>query len=132
MIIALCIVGGLIVGILLGLEDRSRARKELVANLEREREEAKHEAKVYRNLLFPVMAKAEGDGTWAGITKAFVEHDVVKNPTTTASTLTPPNRRIPFRQRWKQAAQSMNSKQKKTDALASALTNQKSQEKINA
>jgi len=128
MIGAICMLGGVVFGVLLSsFAEQRRGYKELVANLERERDEAKHEAKVYRNLLFPVMARVEQpQPPVTDVTQVTSE----RKPLTPVGPRT--NRRIPFRQRWKQAAAAMNSKQKKTDALASALTNQKSQEKTNA
>lgn len=103
--------------------------RQLVALLERQRDEARHEMKVYRGLLFPIVAKAE---TVAGSSPAPASasqgsskvEPAAGNQSGRSSTRT--FARKPFRVRFKQAVRSFNSKQLGIDRLAGALEKQKS------
>jgi hypothetical protein len=113
-------------------------QQQILALLESERDVAKQEAKVYRNLLFPVMAKVDNEGR-SGSTLEPVAAQVPRPVGAGSGKANPQpqnpffNRRIPFKLRFKLAAKALNSKQQRTDALASALEQQKpSGEKTNA
>lgn len=94
----------------------------VVGQLERERTESK----VFRNLLFPVLAKTQPEvRTLDDIKKdlpsysgKLISKDVL-------------DKRTPFRIRFKQGMAKLNTKQRNTDALAAALAKQPSQEKTN-
>jgi hypothetical protein len=128
--------------------EQGRRYEQIVRILMADRDAARTEARVFRNLLAPAIARAENPqpakGDWfspdtldllnrnvAGMAAAAgkkerigTQGDATPNPLA--------NRRVPFRIRFKQAMKATNTKQQKTDALASALENQKpSQEKVN-
>lgn len=106
-----------------------------VAHFEGELELARNEAKVYRNLLFPVLNRAEAPGAGAEnpLATTNLPPRVNRTPTkpapTQAASATPgrkrPDLRLPFRLRFNQARKATNTPQMKVDALAEALMQQK-------
>lgn len=111
------------------LSERSRRYEQIITLLERDRDAAKSEAKLYRNLLMPALARAEG----ASEPKpAAVAPNKVAAPSKPASKPPEPKSvddiwamRIPYREKFKLLMRLTNSKQRRTDALASALEQQK-------
>jgi len=105
--------------------------EQLFSVLERDRDEAKHEAKVFRGLAFPVMLKVESREEAAGavVSQQPLRNDAAQAPPASSglSTKLNPffNRRSPFRIRFNKMRALTNSKQQKTDALAAALENAK-------
>jgi hypothetical protein len=115
--------------------EQGRRYEQIIKLLETDRDAAKHEAKVFRNLLFPVMARAEG---------AAAEPTPYPQPGPASSRSAAPSKpatpqpktadeifkmKIPYREKFKLLMRLNNSKQLKHDALASALAQQKAQEK---
>jgi hypothetical protein len=102
----------------------------------RERDQARNESTVYRNLLFPVLRDTKSDPAPTSnalheTRRGASERGPVAAPTAPAGPSNFLGRRIPFKIRFKTAMRTLNTKQQKTDALASALENQKPQEKQN-
>lgn len=134
----------LIVGIA-GIVAQRRAYERLVDIVVADRDRDRLENKVFRALLFPAIVRAEKAVEAAGIAG---DSSLPQNkppapqhtPTPAASTTQPPaspldrkpgRMRLPFRIRFNQTRRELNTKQQKTDALASALEKQKPQEKTN-
>ncbi len=112
--------------------DRQRQVYEhLFAVLERDRDEARQEAKVFRRLVLPVFDKAEQSVVSAAPasppqqeTAGATEGRAGANHSSPAALHPLLNRRTPFRLRFKSAARMLNTKQKKIDALAASLGEQ--------
>jgi hypothetical protein len=126
--------------VLLGLlgwfahREQGQRYEQIVRILERQRDEARQEAKVFRNLLFPVMAKAEsgasGDVSSAAATPVAAARQAPPSASPKAPELPKTvadiwKMKVPYRQKFKLYQQLTNSKQQRTDALASALEKQK-------
>lgn len=109
-----------------GYQRQAETYEQLVSILERSRDEARHEAQVFRRLVLPVYDKAENSSSSAVSPPQSLGG--VPVATSASPAQTPPsnlfNRRVPFRVRFNQARKAMNTKQQKTDALASALEKQ--------
>jgi hypothetical protein len=108
---------------------------QIIRMLERDRDAARNEAKVFRNLLFPVMARAEGAASEptpnpqpgpASSRSAAPSKPATPQPPSQPKTVDEIFRmRIPYRDKFKLLMRLNNSKQQKHDALASALAQQK-------
>ena len=115
----------------------------IITLLERQRDEARTEAKVFRGLLFPVLNR-QPDSSGAGSSPAApsssgggLARSSKVEPSRGSQSPAPSSdptqffenllrsRRIPFRQKFNLARMATNSKQKKTDTLAAALSQQK-------
>ena len=115
MIAAYVILAVLVAAGWYAFERQAAIYEQMVALLEKDREAARAESKVFRGLLFPGVAKIEMSADSRGQAA----------PPPSAAPVNPMlNRRVPFRLRWKQAVKLSNTKQMKTDALASALQKQ--------
>ena len=136
---------GLVISIVLcgliawyAFREQGRRYQQIITILTNDRDAARNEAKVFRNLLFPVMAKAEGaastvDSAASGegrVVAGKVAPSVVAAPKTVDEIWA---LKIPYREKFKLLLKLNNSKQVRTDALASALAKQKphTQEKQN-
>ena len=139
------VMGGLLVILavhFLVLPSQAKLHGQLADLMERDRQEAKAEAKVFRSLVLPGLAKLEnaasnlGPATAPTALKASRPDPGANVVNPSPSPLGNPllNRRVPWRIRFKQAVKDNNDPQKHTDALAAALRNQKvpkSEEKQN-
>lgn len=110
-------VGGLFMFalVLVGFYAQYRAYERVIAIIERERDEAVREMKVFRGILIPAIAPSKVNA---------VSEPAKPSALGIFSHLANNTRRTPFRIRFKQSLKAMNSKQVKTDALASALAQQ--------
>ena len=101
----------------------------MIELLERHRDQARHEANVFRRLVLPQYDKAE-NSTPAGASSSTPQPTGGQAATLNAAAPAQPiqNRRLPFRIRLKQQMKATNFKQQKTDALAAALAAQKPKE----
>jgi hypothetical protein len=138
------VIGGFFIGLVVGaalvmaavhflvLPNQAKLYLRITELMERDRQEAKAEAKIFRSLVLPGLAKLESTNSGApGISTALS----VPRPDSGAKTADPSaslppksslfNRRIPFRIRFKDAVKANNDPQKRTDALAQALIQQK-------
>lgn len=133
---------------------QARRYEETIRILTEDRDAAREEARIFRGIICPTMNRKEGQPgpelpkpgqltNWEQFkiptpTKAKTETlPPAKKPAVAQSfycgrNVKPAGQRLPFRILFNQARQAMNSKQKKTDALASALSQVKTpQEKSN-
>lgn len=141
---------GILLGLLLatlgigwyGFERQAQVYRQLVGILEQQRDEARHEAKVFRRLVLPVYDKAESSLASTNVNSAAITSpqpvggvlSVAASPLAENSVHSSPpqnpllDRRVPFRIRFKQMSRATNTKQKATDTLATALASQKTQD----
>jgi hypothetical protein len=126
------------------VQERGRRYEQIIKLLEAERDAARNEAKVFRNLSFPAIARAEGAAAEppAHATPATTpgpRSAAPSRPAIAAVANTAPKTldevfasRLRYRDKFKMVMKLTNSKQQKTNALASALSQQKPvQEKPN-
>lgn len=133
-------ITGLLIGLLLGVivvgwygfERQRETYGQIVEILTRDRDAAKHEASVFRRIVLPAFDKVGSAVSGVAVSAVLGGGSVVgaaapAGATPKAAQPANPllNRRTPFRIRFKQAAKMLNTGQRKTDALASALANQK-------
>lgn len=126
---------GVLLGILIGVigtgymafARQQQAHIEAVSFIQGVLDRERAECKVYRNLLFPVLAKAQPTLS----TEHTVAAQLEKYPNKQAFDRPVLDKRTPFRIRFKQGMAKLNTKQRNTDALAAALAKQPSQEKTN-
>ena len=109
--------------------DRQRQiYEQLFQILERDRDEARHEAKVFRGLAFPVMLKIESreEAAQPGLSSQPLRQSTASGAASSGPSTPNPlfNKRTPFRIRFNQMRKLTNTPQQKTDALASALEKQ--------
>jgi hypothetical protein len=139
---------GVLIGLLLAtlgigwyaFERQSQVYQALIGAIAQQRDQAQHEAKVFRRIVLPVYDKAE-----SSLESAAAKPETSSQPMAAAAPIHTParvdpqakgaaapnpltNRRTPFRIRFKQGARLLNTKQKATDTLAAALSSQKTQE----
>jgi len=114
-----------------GYRRQGETYEQLIAILERSREEARHEAEVFRRLVLPVYDRAEKVSLAASSSPQPLGGKVATptpaEPARSSHSIV--DRRIPWRIRFKQAVRWTNTKQKATDTLAAALRTQKPAQK---
>lgn len=106
--------------------------EQLVRTLENDRDAARQESKVFRGLLFPVINRAEAASEGAaafspGASSTPGRRAPKAAPLEVAAPKTVEEiwrLRVPYREKFKLLRQLSNSKQQRTDALASALKQQ--------
>ena len=108
-------------------ERQRETYEKLVRIVERDREEARHEASVFRKIVLPIYDRAEGSSEPAALpsssSAAPAKQSVpAVSPASSGSVLT---KRTPFRIRFNKFRQFTNTKQQAHDALAGALEKQK-------
>lgn len=107
-------LAGILVGVILagwyGFERQREVFEQLVQTLEHERDEARNEAKVFRGLLFPAIARKNEDQAPKKVDAPIRAGGV------------PPRGRMPFRKYFNLVREQTNKKQLATDALAAAIT----------
>ena len=129
---------GLLLGVIaagwFGFERQRQVYEQLVATVEAERDKVAMEAKVYQRLLFPVLNRAEAGLGEANDTtqKRFSGEGQIgsasasSNPAQKNSVKRTVRRRnVPFRMLFNELRRAANTSQQKTDALATALSQQK-------
>ena len=99
---------------------------DLIQRLEADRDLARNEAKVYRELLFPVLRKtdtASGGASTATTTSAISPNGQTATVRDASPKAVPAKvrTRMPFRIRFNEMRRQMNTPQQKTDAMADAL-----------
>lgn len=105
---------GILVGVIAagwyGFERQREVFEQLVRSLEHERDEARNEAKVFRGLLFPAIARKSDDQAPAKVAAPTRADGAVARG------------RMPFRKYFNLVREQTNKKQLATDALAAAIT----------
>lgn len=140
---------GVLIGLLLAtlgigwyaFERQSQVYQALIGAIAQQRDQAQHEAKVFRRIVLPVYDKADSslESAAANPPSTRSQPMAAAAPIHTPARVDPQakgaaapnpltNRRTPFRIRFKQGARMLNTKQKATDTLAAALSSQKTQE----
>lgn len=136
-------ITGLLIGLLVALigvgwyafESQRETYAQMIEILTTDREAARHEASVFRRLVLPSFDKVENAASGVANNPVLGGGSPIAAPAGATPKAVPPvnplrNRRTPFRIRFKQAAKLMNTGQRKTDALASALSQQKTQKPL--
>lgn len=122
---------GLLLGVIgagwYGFERQRAVYEQFIESVKAERDVARNEGKVFRDLLFPVLRKAEA--------VQLPEGSQAKSKLADAGPKRPARSHVPFRTIFNQFRKASNTPQIKTDALAAALEwqkNQANQEKSHA
>jgi|HubBroStandDraft_4_1064222.scaffolds.fasta_scaffold03927_5 hypothetical protein len=115
-----------------GFREQGRRYEQIIRILEADRDAARNEAKVFRNLLFPVMTRAEGAAVELKPSPQAGPPSSRSAAPPKPATPTQPKTvdeifamRIPYRDKFKLLLKLNNSKQQRRDTLASALGKQK-------
>lgn len=122
------LLAGLLIGViaagLYGFERQRQVYEQLVKTLEADRDGVIKEMRVYRNLLFPVLARADNPVAVADLpntTAPKAANAVVVNRAGVVPHTGRPVQRLSFRQRFNKARKTTNTPQIKTDVLADAI-----------
>lgn len=115
-------------------ERQSDLYREMISRVEAERDQAQQQATIYRNLLFPAMAKAELIGAGSSPAPLAPTAQPPQGSRASGSSKVEPSRRthaaqslgrrFGFRFRFNQARREKNSAQQLVDALAEKLPHQ--------